>query len=78
MHLRMSVWASLGIAAAAFFVVGTAVAFAVATILGRIADHLTRLAENDVRSSAPLARDEEGDKQTPGRALPRPATGRRF
>jgi hypothetical protein len=72
----MSVWAWLGIGAAAFFVVATVVALAVANILGRIAEDVRRLAEDELWSSAPLARDGEHDELAPRRALRRLAAGR--
>jgi hypothetical protein len=72
----MSVWAWLGIGAAAFFVVATVVALAVANILGRIAEDVRRLAEDEVWRSAPLTRDEERDELAPRRALRRLTSGR--
>jgi hypothetical protein len=72
----MSVWAWLGIGAAAFFVVATVVALAVANILGRIAEDVRRLAEDEVWRSAPLTRDEERDELAPRRALRRLPSGR--
>jgi hypothetical protein len=72
----MSVWAWLGIGVAAFFVVATVVALAVASILGRIAEDVRRLAEDEVWSTAPLTRAEELDELAPRRALRRLAGGR--
>lgn len=73
---EMSLWAWLGIGAVAFFVVATVVALAVASILGRIAEDVRRLAEDEVWRSAPLRRDEELDELAPRRALHRLAAGR--
>jgi hypothetical protein len=73
---KMSVWVWLGIGAAGFFVVATVVALSVASILGRIAEDVRRLAEDEVWRTAPLARDEECDDLAPRRALRRLATGR--
>jgi hypothetical protein len=76
MHSKMSLWVWLGTGALAFFAVATVVALAVASILGRIAEDVRRLAEDEVWSAAPLTRAEELDELAPRRALRRLADGR--
>ena len=71
----MSVWAWLGIGALAFFAVATVVALAVTSILGRIAEQVRRLAEDELWSAAPLTRDEDLDDLAARRALRRLASG---
>jgi hypothetical protein len=55
----MSVWAWVAVGVTAFLGMGIIVGFAVATILGRIAEDVLRLQDHEHWAAAPLTREAE-------------------